>query len=213
MDDGRSLTSANPAIDEDDGAVNVETDRLILRPWRDEDREPFAELNADPVVMEHFPGTLARAESESFANRIAADFARHGAGLWAVEVKEGAPFIGYVGLARPRFLAHFTPAVEIGWRLARDQWGHGYATEAASRCLPVAFDDLGLDELVSFTTPQNVRSRRVMERIGMTHNPNDDFDHPQFPDDARLRRHVLYRLSRSQWRSLANPALSPLGHP
>lgn len=154
-------------------------------------------MNADPVVMQHFPSTLSQAESDSFADRIESRFEADGFGLFAVEVVVGEPFIGFVGLSRPSFESHFTPAVEIGWRLDRDLWGHGYATEAALRCVDYAFDDLDLDELVSFTVPANRRSRSVMERIGMTHDPADDFDHPRLPKNPELQRHVLYRLGRN----------------
>lgn len=149
--------------------------------------------------MEHFPSVLTRVESDALADRIDGLFRSTGYGLWAVEVRGGAPFIGYVGLAVPSFAAHFTPAVEVGWRLAREHWGNGYATEAAREAVRCGFEDHGLDEIVSFTVPQNGRSRAVMERIGMTHVESDDFDHPRFPDDDRMRRHVLYRLSRGDW--------------
>jgi RimJ/RimL family protein N-acetyltransferase len=146
--------------------------------------------------MEFFPKTLDRAESELAAARIREHFARHGFGLWAVEVPGVADFIGFVGLAIPRFEAHFTPCVEIGWRLAREHWGRGYATEAARAVLAFGFRDLGLDEIVSFTTAANRRSRAVMERIGMTRSPADDFDHPVLPEGHPLRWHVLYRARR-----------------
>ena len=177
--------------------VERQTPRLILRRWRPSDRAPFAEMNADPVVMEHYRRPLTRRESDAFADWIEERWADDGIGLFAVEVKGGPPFVGYVGLDRPTLDAPFMPAVEIGWRLAADHWGHGYATEAARETVRFAFDDVGLDELVSFTTPQNVRSRAVMQRIGMTHDPTDDFDHPRFMDDERLRRHVLYRIDAS----------------
>jgi ribosomal-protein-alanine N-acetyltransferase len=173
----------------------LRTARLLLRPWRDEDREPFAALNADPEVMEHFPSTMTRAQSDAFVDFIVATTAERGWGIWAVEVVATGEFIGFVGLNEPRFDAHFTPAVEIGWRLARNAWGHGYATEAARAVLEHAFTELELDEVVSFTSTTNLRSQRVMERIGMTHDPADDFDHPRVTDE-RLRRHVLYRLRR-----------------
>jgi ribosomal-protein-alanine N-acetyltransferase len=179
--------------------VTLRTERLTLRRWRSSDRPPFAALNADPAVMEHFPAILTATESDALADRIEALFDRDGFGLWAVEVIGGAPFIGFVGLARPAFEAHFTPAVEVGWRLAAQQWGKGYATEAALATLRCGFDEHDLTEIVSFTTPQNLRSRAVMERLGMRHDPADDFDHPRFLDDDRLRRHVLYRLSRADW--------------
>jgi RimJ/RimL family protein N-acetyltransferase len=173
------------------------TRRLLLRRWKDSDREPFAEMNADPIVMQHFPSVLDRAASDRLADVFDRHFDDHDFGLWALEVKEGAPFIGFVGLWRTTFDAHFTPCVEIAWRLARDAWGQGYATEAASEACRVGFDDVGLKEIVSFTTPANIRSRRVMERLSMSHDPQDDFDHPRVPEGHPLRRHVLYRLSGS----------------
>jgi RimJ/RimL family protein N-acetyltransferase len=184
-------------------AATLQTERLRLRPWREEDREPFARLTADPAVMEHFPSLLTRAESDAFADRIAAHIGTHGWGLWAVEAPD-LPFCGYVGLARPGFDAAFTPCVEVGWRLAREAWGRGYAPEAARRALRFGFERLGLDEVVSFTVPQNLRSRRVMEKLGMTHEPADDFVHPRFPDDPRMGPHVLYRMARSRWEADAS---------
>lgn len=175
----------------------LETERLRLRRWREGDREPFAALNADPVVMEHLPALTSRAESDAMVDRIEAHFDRRGFGLWAVEVRGGAPFVGFVGLWTPMFEAHFTPAVEVGWRLARAHWGHGYATEAARAAVDYGFEELELEEIVAFTVPGNFRSRRVMERLGMTHDPVDDFDHPGIPAGHPLRRHVLYRLARS----------------
>jgi RimJ/RimL family protein N-acetyltransferase len=168
----------------------------LLRAWRDLDLEPFAALNADPVVMEHFPATLSRAESDAFAVRVRSEMAERGFGLWAVEVPGVAPFVGFTGLAVPRFEAHFTPCVEVGWRLAREHWGRGYAPEAARAALAHGFGALGLDEIVSFTAVGNVRSRRVMEKLGMTHDPAEDFDHPGLPPGHRLRRHALYRRRR-----------------
>src|SRR3954471_14783639 len=168
----------------------LQTRRLLLRPWRESDLEPFAALNADPAVMEHFAKPLDRSESDAFVARIRAHFAREGFGFWAVEVPGVAPLVGLVGLARPAFEAHFTPCVEVGWRLAREHWGKGYATEAARASLRFAFEDLALDEVVSFTVPANWRSRRVMETIGMTHNPADDFEHPDVPEGNPIRPHV-----------------------
>ena len=174
----------------------LRTDRLLLRRWRPEDRELFAALNADPRVVEFLPGPLTREESDLRAARIEAHFEQHGFGLWAVEVPGVVPFAGFVGLSVSRFEAHFTPCVEIGWRLAAEHWGHGYATEGAKAALAFGFDELKLDEILSFTVPDNVRSRRVMEKIGMTHDPAGDFDHPVLPAGHRLRRHVLYRIAR-----------------
>jgi RimJ/RimL family protein N-acetyltransferase len=172
------------------------TDRLRLRRWLPTDRESFAALNADRRVMEHLPGPLSRAESDAMVARIEAHFSRHDFGQWAVEIPTVASFVGFIGLSVPGFEAHFTPCVEIGWRLAAEYWGRGYATEGAAAALAIAFDVIGLDEVVSFTVPENVRSRRVMERIGMMHDPTDDFDHPMLPEGHRLRRHVLYRIAR-----------------
>jgi RimJ/RimL family protein N-acetyltransferase len=169
--------------------TELRTERLLLRQWRDEDRAPFAALNADPDVMEHFPSTMTREASDAFVDFNIATIAERGWGLWAVEAD--GEFIGFVGLNEPRF----RPGVEIGWRLAREAWGHGYATEAARAVLEFAFDTIGLDEVISFTSTTNVRSQHVMERIGMTCDPADDFDHPNVADE-RLRRHVLYRLAR-----------------
>ena len=175
----------------------VRTARLLLRRWRDEDLAPFATLNADPVVMEHFPAVLSRKESDALADRIREHFETHGFGLWAVEVPDEAAFAGFVGLAHTRFSSHFTPCIDLGWRLSRDHWGRGYAQEAARAAAAIAFDDLGLDEVVAFTVPSNFRSRRVMEAVGMRHEAAGDFDHPHVPHGHRFRRHVLYRLQRS----------------
>ena len=174
-------------------ARDLRTERLWLRRWRVSDRAPFAALNADPRVMEHFPTVLTRDESDALASHIEGHFAQFGFGPWAVEVPGVTSFAGFVGLAVPSFETHFTPCVEIAWRLAADYWGHGYATEAARAALPFAFDMLGLSEVVAFTVPANTHSRRVMERIGMTRSPADDFDHPQLVAGHPLRRHVLYR--------------------
>ena len=170
------------------------TSRLLLRHWRDEDRAPWAAMNADPEVMQHFPATLTEAESDAFVDRVGATLEERGWGLWAVEELGTGRFLGFAGLNVPRFEAHFTPAVEIGWRLRRDAWGSGFATEAARGVLTVAFDDLELPEVVSFTAIPNERSQAVMRRIGMTHDPADDFDHPRLAPGHRLARHVLYRV-------------------
>jgi RimJ/RimL family protein N-acetyltransferase len=177
----------------------IPTARLRLRPWRDEDLPAFAALNADPRVMGYYPKMLSRAESDALVARVRDHFAAHGFGLWAVEAPSRAGFIGYVGLAVPTFEARFTPCVEIGWRLAAEHWGQGYATEAASAVLTRAFGSLGLDEVVSFTVPANRRSRGVMERLSMIRSPADDFEHPSLPEGDPLRPHVLYRLSRAAW--------------
>jgi RimJ/RimL family protein N-acetyltransferase len=174
--------------------IQLETDRLLLRQWREPDLEPFARLNADPVVMEHFPAPQSRAESDAAARRFQTTIERDGYGLWALEVRGGDDFIGFVGLAVPRWDLPFMPCTEIGWRLARSAWGNGYATEAALAVLDCAFGTIGLDQVVSFTATTNLRSQRVMERIGMHRDPGEDFDHPALPEGHRLRRHVLYRI-------------------
>ncbi len=180
--------------------TELRTTRLLLRPWRPSDLEPFAALNADPRVMEHFPAPLSREESDAFAATTAEAVTRQGWGRWALEVAETGEFIGFTGLHRPTFEARFMPAVEIAWRLSHRSWGKGYATEAATAALDFAFDHLGLDEVVSFTATVNLRSSAVMERLGMTHDPADDFDHPVLPPGHRLRRHVLFRLPAARWR-------------
>lgn len=175
------------------------TDRLRLRPWEDRDLAPFAAMNADPRVMEFFPATLDRAESDALARRIVDGFVQRGYGLWAVEVPGVADFIGFIGLSVPRFEAHFTPCVEIGWRLAASYWGQGYAAEGAQVALAFGFLDGGMEEIVSFTAASNQRSRRLMERLGMTHDAADDFQHPSLPEGHPLRPHVLYRLRNADW--------------
>ena len=176
----------------------LKTGRLLLRRWTDTDGEPFARLNADPEVVRFLSGPMTRADSDALIGRIEAGFDSDGFGLWAVEVSATAEFIGFTGLARPRFTAHFTPAVEVGWRLARSAWGYGYATEAARAALEYGFGPGSLDEVVSFTARGNVRSRAVMNRVGMTHDEADDFDHPMLAAAHPLRPHVLYRLPRRQ---------------
>jgi RimJ/RimL family protein N-acetyltransferase len=172
------------------------TERLILRRWRESDREAFARMNADPRVMEFLPALLSREESDRMVDRIEKHFDEHGFGLCAVEWREDGSFVGFVGLWVPSFQARFTPCVEIGWRLAEEFWGKGVATEGARAIVQYAFEDLGISELVSFTVPGNLRSRRVMEKIGMVRDPGEDFDHPNLAEGHGLRRHVLYRVGR-----------------
>jgi RimJ/RimL family protein N-acetyltransferase len=169
----------------------IRTERLVLREWREADRDDWAAMNADPEVMEFFPATLDRAQADAAFDRIQAALSERSWGLWAVE-HEGR-FLGFTGLSPVRFEAHFTPATEIGWRLRRDAWGKGFASEAARAAMSFAFDDLELAELVSFTSAGNARSRAVMERIGLTRDPADDFDNPNVPVGDPLRPHVLYR--------------------
>jgi RimJ/RimL family protein N-acetyltransferase len=168
--------------------------RIRLRRWRDEDRQAFAAMNSDARVMEFFQSRLTRIESDAMVDRIQEHFNKHDFGLWAIEVPGVAAFVGFAGLAIARFSAHFTPCVEVGWRLAFEHWGRGYATEAARLALGYGFGTLALSEVISFTSATNHRSRAVMERLGMRRDPADDFDHPVLPEGHPLRRHVLYRL-------------------
>jgi RimJ/RimL family protein N-acetyltransferase len=158
-------------------------------------------MNADPAVMEHFPCTLTAEQSARMLPWIETGFAERGYGLWAVELPDEAAFVGFVGLSPVDFESPFSPAVEIGWRLAATYWGRGYATEAAASAMSFGFEKLDLDEIVSFTAQGNIRSRRVMERLHMTHDPGDDFDHPRLARPDPLCRHVLYRIDRPAWRA------------
>jgi RimJ/RimL family protein N-acetyltransferase len=177
---------------------------VLLRGWRDDDLEPFAALNADARVMEHFPAPLTREQSDAFVSgRIAAQFAERGYGLWAVELPGSAPFIGFAGLLEQTFEAPFTPCIEVGWRLAFPYWGFGYATEGARLALAYGFTEAGLDEIVSLTAVENLRSIAVMERLGMT--KEREFEHPGVPEGHRLRRHVLYRLTARDWQAGSRP--------
>jgi RimJ/RimL family protein N-acetyltransferase len=176
----------------------IQTERLLLRRWKHEDREPFYRLNSDPRVMEFMPACLTRPESDMLFERINEHFRKHDFGLYAAELRDDESFIGFVGLSVPLFEASFTPCVEIGWRLSAEHWGRGLATEGALAVVKYAFGELRLDEIVSFTVPENVRSRRVMEKIGMTHDASEDFDHPNLSEGHPLRRHVLYRLRRPE---------------
>jgi len=154
-------------------------------------------MNTDPRVAEYLPTPLSRQESDAFIDRVEAHFEKHGFGLWAVEVLEDRRFAGYVGLMRPRFEAAFTPCVEVGWRLSPEHWGKGYATEGARAVIDYGLDVVKLPEILSWTVPANTRSRRVMEKLGMTRDPADDFDHPLLAEGHPLRPHVLYRIRRA----------------
>ena len=177
------------------------TERLLLRRWRDSDLDPFARLNGDPEVMEHFVSTLDENQSGVFAELLDAGLEAREYGLWAVQVVGGADFIGFVGLSSPMWVASFTPCVEIGWRLDKMYWGNGYATEAACEVLRYGFESVGLDEIVSFATLSNVASRAVMQRLGMSRDVNEDFDHPNIAAGHRMQRHLLCRLSRPAWQA------------
>jgi RimJ/RimL family protein N-acetyltransferase len=177
----------------------IETERLLLRRWKSKDWMQFALINADPEVMEHFPAPLTPEQSDQLVRRIDRQFEEIGFGLWAVEIKWVHKFIGFCGLSVPSFQTHFTPAVEIGWRFAKDQWGSGYATEAAKAVLDFGFEEADLDQILSWTVPANRRSRQVMERLGMERAPELDFDHPRLLHDDRLRKHIVYRITRADW--------------
>jgi RimJ/RimL family protein N-acetyltransferase len=172
----------------------IETERLILRTWEDKDIEPMAAIDQDPKVCEYLPGIGNRAATEAGIQRIIKHYAEHGFSLYAVELKTTHEFIGFLGLMIPSFEAHFTPAVEIGWRLASHHWGHGFATEGAKAVLKYAFNQLKLKEIVSFTVPANIRSIRVMEKIGMNRDLSGNFHHPKLPLNHPLSLHVLYRI-------------------
>lgn len=175
----------------------IQTERLILRQWRQEDLEPFAQLNADPRVREYFPGVLSRQESDASVELMSNHIEKYAWGFWAASLIETDEFIGFIGLEDVHFSAPFnrsTPAIEIGWRLAYNYWGKGYATEGAKGALQYGFNTLNLEEIVSFTAVQNMRSRRVMEKIGMYHDEKDDFNHPKLREDHPLKQHVLYRI-------------------
>lgn len=179
------------------------TKRLILRPWKVEDHEPFAIMNADPRVMEHFPAPLTREQSDLMVKRTLEMFEVNGWGRWAVEVPGVAPFIGFIGLSvwnKENSQLEFAPCVEVGWRLAHEHWGKGYASEGALACLEYGFERLNLPEIVSFTALTNTRSMKVMEKIGMHREVKDDFNHPNLPLEHPLCRHVLYRLSQQEWK-------------
>jgi RimJ/RimL family protein N-acetyltransferase len=186
--------------------IALRTERPLLRPWRPEDRAPFAALNADPDVMEWFQGPLAEAQSNAFLDWIEQRFRENGWGYWAVEIPGVNPFIGFVGLS-PADTTLGYPSVEIGWRLAAAHWGNGYAPEAALKALRFGFDHLRLDEIVSFTSVGNEKSRRVMAKIGMTRDPEDDFDHPRVPKTSHLAHHVLYRINRDAFAAGNRPSL------
>ena len=177
----------------------LETDRLILRTWQAEDIAPMAAINQDPKVMAHFPALLDLARTKLLIKKFIEHFNEHRYTLYAVDLKKDHTFIGFVGLSSTRFEAHFTPAIEIGWRIASKHWGKGYATEAAQAVLHLAFTELNLDEVVSFTVVNNTKSRRVMDKIGLCRSKTDDFDHPNIHEDSPLRQHVLYRLTKDEY--------------
>jgi len=182
--------------------IEINTPRLRLRQWKQNDFPAFARLNADPVVMAYYPDVMSTEESNAMASKIEALITKNGWGFWAVEKKDDKCFIGFVGLHEPTYDLPVTPCIEIGWRLAKEYWGEGYATEAAKQALAVAFGELSLPEVYSFTSVSNTKSRAVMERLGMT-NTNMNFEHPIIPEGNPLREHVLYKISKYDW--LTNP--------
>ena len=181
--------------------MDIETARLLLRPWTDRDRQPFAEMSSDPVFIAHLTPFASREASDAWIDRQMTHLAAHGFCFWAVEAKESGSFVGSVGLRQVGYEAHFTPAVEIGWRVARAFWGLGYAPEAAMASIRFGFDSRHLLEIVANTTTGNDKSRRVMAKLGMSHDAGDDFDHPLVPEGDPRRRQVLYRLSRTRYES------------
>ncbi len=184
----------------------IETERLILRRWRESDKAAFAEMNSDPVVMEFFPAMLTAEQSDALAAHADAGFDTVGYGLFAVEVKGGLPFAGFVGLATLEGSDLPVPGdAEVGWRLCERAWGHGYATEAATASLRFGFETIGLGEIVSFTSTTNLRSQAVMRKIGMHRDAADDFEHPRVAEGDPLKHHVVYRLSASEWEQTASP--------
>lgn len=179
--------------------IELQTPRLLLRQWRDDDLTGFAALNADPEVMRFFPACLDQAQSHALAARIRGHFAEHGFAPWVLQRRDSGAFIGVTGLLRVGFSAPFTPAVEIAWRLDRAHWRQGFAREAASAALACGFERLGLTQIVAFTTRDNLPSQGLMQRLGMRRDAADDFDHPALAAGHPLRRHVLYRLRRREW--------------
>lgn len=178
--------------------VKLETERLRLRQWKESDLSLFAEMNADPVVMEYYPDILSEDESNAMANKLKGLITERSWGFWAVETKEEKEFIGFVGLHKPTYDLPVTPCVEIGWRLGKEYWGKGYATEAALESLKFAFEELKLNEVYSFASVLNKRSWAVMERVKMK-NTESNFNHPIIPEGHPLREHVLYKITAEQW--------------
>lgn len=176
-----------------------ETKRLILRSWRESDIEPFYKINQDEKVTEFLPGAMSLEEVKNFIKNMNQHIEDQGFGLWAVELKSNQKLIGFVGLKYQDFPAHFTPCVEVGWRLSSEFWGNGYATEAAAAALKIAFEKFKLKEVVSFTVPQNIKSQAVMERLGLKRDLNGDFNHSKLPKNHHLSQHVLYRISAQKW--------------
>ncbi len=179
--------------------IQYETTRLIIREWQDNDFDNYFTLNQDIEVMKHFPKTLSHEESMALIHKIKSSFKIHGFGFYTCELKDTKEFVGSVGLSVPDFNAHFTPCVEIGWRIAKKFWGQGLAVEAARKCFEIGFTQLNLNEIVAFTSSNNHKSERIMQKLGMTHNVNDDFHHPKLAKEHPLSFHVLYRITKENW--------------
>lgn len=177
----------------------LETDRLILRTWDDDDLRQMLAINQDPKVMEYFPSLQDLEMTKKFIEKVNAHFENHGYSFYATVRKDTNEFIGFIGLLIADFESHFTPATEIGWRLSSNHWGKGFATEGAKAVLDYAFRELKISEIVSFTVPQNKASRRVMEKIGLRRSPQNDFNHPKLAKDSTLCKHVLYRLLKDEY--------------
>ena len=180
-------------------APEIRTARVLMRRWHEADREPFSALNADPRVMEYFPAVLTRAQSDRLMARSRLASIDTGTGCGRSSWNETGEFVGFTGIALVSIEAHFAPAVEVAWRLARFAWGHGYATEAGRAALAFGFEQAGLGEIVAYTSASNLRSRAVMERLGMNHDASEDFDHPTLEQGHRLQRHVLHRMALADW--------------
>ncbi|HUP06519.1 MAG TPA: GNAT family N-acetyltransferase [Caldimonas sp.] len=185
--------------------IELETARLRMRVWREADRAPFAAMNRDPEVMRYFPAPIDAARSDASIDAWLGQFAAQGWSNWALERKDDGAFLGFVGLSVPARRFPFSPCVEVGWRLAREHWHRGYASEAAKVALRAGFEQIGLDEIVSMTALANAPSRAVMERIGLE-NRHADFDHPGIPSGHPLCRHCLYAIDRATWRARLAPA-------
>ena len=178
----------------------IKTNRLMLRQWQKSDRKPFAQLNADPAVMKYYPNTLNREQSDAMFDKLSNIIVRQGWGFWAVELLDEEQFIGFVGLHKPDYNLPVSPCTEVGWRLAKEYWGNGYATEAANAALNFAFTQLDLSEVYSFTSIINQRSERLMQRLGLI-NTHNNFNHPMILNNLRLREHVLYCAYKDQYLS------------
>jgi RimJ/RimL family protein N-acetyltransferase len=181
--------------------IYYETERLFLREWQDKDFEPFFALNQDVDVMRYFPNVFSHQETVDLVTKIKNKFRAHDFGFYSCELKNTGQFIGSIGLNVPDFSAHFTPCVEVGWRVAKEFWGQGLAVEASQKCLEIGFNQFGLDEIVSFTAKINTNSQRVMQKLGMTNNEAEDFHHPKLDHNHSLALHVLYRMPKSLWLS------------